>query len=263
MPTATTRRAESTRSCARSASIRERGASVEDIVLGPLSLDEVGQLVADTLGDESSRVAPLSRLVHEKTGGNPFFVIQFLLSLRDDGLLARDEATAWRWDLARIVSRGFTDNLADFMVAKLNRLPQPARVAMTRLACLGRAASKAVLARVCDQSEGDLHAALREAVLAGLVVEVDAGYEFPHDRVQEASHALASEVERAAIHRRAGRILAELDGGSRRDELIFEIVNHLNRAGRSSPPRTSAGRSPKPTWPPRSAPSPPSRSSPR
>ncbi len=42
---------------------------------------------------------PLAQLVHEKTGGNPFFAIQFFTALDEEGLLAFDPATpAWQWD---------------------------------------------------------------------------------------------------------------------------------------------------------------------
>ena len=34
------------------------------------------------------RARPLSQLVYEKTGGNPFFAIQFLTELAEEGLLA-------------------------------------------------------------------------------------------------------------------------------------------------------------------------------
>jgi len=209
--------------------IRQIGANVDDIELGPLDLEDVVQLLSDTLHDEASRLRSLANLVFEKTGGNPFFVIQFVLSLRDDGLLTFDaNRGAWQWDLARIVARAFTDNLADFMIAKLSRLSPHAQRAMSRLACLGRAAETSVLAALCGQLEDELHSSLSEAVPAGLVVRDSAGYNFPHDRVQEASHALSSDAERSAIHLRAARILTALDGGSRCEELIFEIVNHLN-----------------------------------
>ena len=43
-------------------------------------------------------------------------------------------------------------------------------------------------------------------------------------------HALTEEAERAAIHYRAGQVLAALDSATRRDELLFETVSHFNRA---------------------------------
>ena len=209
--------------------IRQIGGNVDDIGLGPLALEDVAQLLCDTLHEEASRLEPLASLVFDKTGGNPFFVIQFVLSLRDDGLLTFEpNQGSWQWELARIVARDFTDNLADFMVAKLSRLSPPAQRAMARLACLGRAAETSVLAALCGQLEDELHSSLSEAVRAGLVVRDSAGYSFPHDRVQETSHALSPDAERAAIHLRAARILTALDGGRRCGELTFEIVNHLN-----------------------------------
>ena len=59
--------------------------------LEPLGLAQVeaagGRHAAGSAARSWSR--PLSRLVHEKTGGNPFFLLQFMLTLNQDGLLAR------------------------------------------------------------------------------------------------------------------------------------------------------------------------------
>ena len=63
---------------------------VQEIVLAPLGLDDVGRLVADALHCEPERARPLAQLVHEKTGGNPFFAIQFFTALAEEGLLAFD-----------------------------------------------------------------------------------------------------------------------------------------------------------------------------
>jgi predicted ATPase len=56
-------------------SIRKAEAKIREIVLAPLGLDDVRRLVADTLRCDPERAWPLSELVHEKTGGNPFFAI--------------------------------------------------------------------------------------------------------------------------------------------------------------------------------------------
>ena len=65
--------------------IRQAGAPVQEITLAPLVRDDLAQLIADALRCKPERAAPLAQLVHEKTGGNPFFAIQFLLALAERG----------------------------------------------------------------------------------------------------------------------------------------------------------------------------------
>src|SRR5262249_38691846 len=78
--------------------IRKAGASVQEIVLAPLTQDDVGQLMAEALRCEPARAAPLAQLVHAQTAGNPFFVIQFLYALAEEGLLAFEhEQARWSW----------------------------------------------------------------------------------------------------------------------------------------------------------------------
>ena len=76
--------------------IRGAGAKVEQITLMPLGHKHLEEFVADALLCAPTRAVPLAQLVHEKTGGNPFFAIQFLYTLADEGLVAFD-ATAARW----------------------------------------------------------------------------------------------------------------------------------------------------------------------
>ena len=123
--------------------IRKAGARVQEIVLAPLGLDDLGRLVADALHCEQDRARPLAQLVHEKTGGNPFFAIQFLTALAEEGLLAFDpDAASWCWDLARIRAKGYTDNVVELMVGKLKRLPATTQEALKQLACLGQRAPR-------------------------------------------------------------------------------------------------------------------------
>ena len=135
--------------------IRRAGATVRDIVLAPLTHDDLGQLISDSLGCETERANPLVRLVHEKTGGNPFFAIQFLAALADEALLIFDQVDArWLCDLDRIHAKRYTDNVVDLMVVKLNRLPAEAQAALRQLACVGSGAEFALLATACQTSRG-------------------------------------------------------------------------------------------------------------
>src|ERR1700737_2365337 len=61
---------------------------------------DVGRLVVDALQAEWERVRSLAELILEKTGGNPFFAIQFITALAEEGLLAFDAGIrAWQWDM--------------------------------------------------------------------------------------------------------------------------------------------------------------------
>jgi predicted ATPase/signal transduction histidine kinase/CheY-like chemotaxis protein len=210
--------------------IRGTEAVVREIVLAPLSLDDVTQFVADTLHCEHARAEPLARLVYDKTLGNPFFAIQFLTALAEEKLLAFEaDAAAWTWDLARIRAKGYTDNVVDLMVGKLKRLPDATQERLKQLACLGNVAEIATLALVHEVPEEEIHTAFWDAVRTGLILRQVGSYVFLHDRVQEAAYGLIPEGQRAAIHLRIGRLLAGQTPAESLEDRIFEIVNQLNR----------------------------------
>ena len=210
--------------------IRRAGATVQDIFLAPLTHGDLGQLIADSLRCETKPASPLVQLLHEKTGGNPFFAIQFLSALADEALLIFDHADArWLFDLGRIHAKHYTDNVVDLMVIKLNRLPPETLAPLRQLACVGASAEFALLATVCQTSQDDLHDSLWEAVRSGLVLRSENSYAFLHDRVQEAAYSLIPEESRAEVHLRIGRLLVAHTTPDEREEIIFDIVNQFNR----------------------------------
>jgi PAS domain S-box-containing protein len=210
--------------------IRDAGARVHEIVLSPLRIDDVGQLVADGLHCEPERARPLAQLVLEKTGGNPFFAIQFVTALTEQGLIAFDPvAPAWRWDMDRIRAKGYTDNIVDLMVEKLKRLSAPTQEALKLLACLGAVAEVATLAVARGDTEETIHVALWEAVHAGVVFPEEGAYKFLHDRIQQAAYSLIPEQRRAAAHLRIGRALLAGMTADQFAEHLFDVANQLNR----------------------------------
>ena len=210
--------------------LRAADARVEEIVLSPLGLDDVGRLVADALRCKPQRSRPLARLVHQKTSGNPFFAIQFFTALAEEGLLALDPSVlAWHWDIDRIRAKGYTDNVVDLMASKLKRLSATTREALQHLACLGNVAGIANLALVRGEDEAATDAALFEAVRAGLVLPQDGAYKFLHDRIQQAAYSLIPKEQRPKVHLRIGRVLLASMTPDALANHLFDIANLLNR----------------------------------
>src|SRR5580700_781887 len=157
--------------------IRKAGAVVQEIILGPLAREDLEQLIGDALHCESERVTTLAELIHEKTLGNPFFTNQLIFVLVEESLLAFDYGEGrWSWDLKRIRTKGYTDNVVDLMVAQLNRLPVETQQALQLLACMGNSAKFSLLETASQQSTEEMHGQLREAVRAGLIFRLEHTY---------------------------------------------------------------------------------------
>jgi len=212
------------------AAIQEAGAPIQEIALPPLARTDLEALLADTLRCERQRVIELARLLEQKTNGNPFFAIQFVQALFEEGMLVFDYSKSrWCWDLKQIDAKGYTDNVADLMVDKLNRLPPATKEALQQLACIGSDVDFALLRLVREDFLDEMHGHLWQAVRSGLILRFEDSYRFLHDRVQEAAYSMVPESLRTGTHFKIGMLMAEHTPRAALEERIFEIVNQLNR----------------------------------
>jgi len=206
------------------------GATVETLELGPLSAADQRQLIADCTHAAPTEVDRLSQLVYDKTGGNPFFTIRFLTALCQDGLIVFNRrALAWQWQFSAIKARGFTDNVVDLMVSRLERLPASTQDVLRLAAAIGDRIDVGTLSVVSRGSEDDTHDSLEPAVREGLLLREEDSYAFLHDRIQQAAYTLLREDERAAVQLQIGRLLLSNTPAGSVAERVFDIVDQLNR----------------------------------
>ncbi|WP_257450560.1 trifunctional serine/threonine-protein kinase/ATP-binding protein/sensor histidine kinase [Archangium lipolyticum] len=211
--------------------LRKAGARMTDLQLEPLSLDEVRQLVADTLpGAGPGIVEPLAALARDKTGGNPFFLLRFLRTLNQDRLLRRTPEGAWSWDAEATRARGYSDNVVDFMAGKLRQLPMSTQHLLRLAACVGNAFTLQMLGLISHMPEpSEVEQGLEPALQEGMLVRASPEqYRFLHDRIQQAARALIPEAERKAVHLRIGRLLLESLSPEAVREKLFDVVSHLS-----------------------------------
>jgi predicted ATPase/signal transduction histidine kinase/tRNA A-37 threonylcarbamoyl transferase component Bud32 len=210
--------------------IRMTGVRIQEITLAPLRLDDVDQLIADALHCERDAAHPLAQLVQEKTGGNPFFAMQFFTALAEEGLLVFDPVRrAWQWDINRIRAKSYSDNVVDIMAGKLKRLPDTTQQALKQLACLGNVVEIATLTLVHGELEEEIHRALWEATRTGLILRQESTYRFLHDRIQQAAYSLIPQEHRAQVHLALGRVLLMRMTADQLADHLFDVANQLNR----------------------------------
>ncbi|MFM7425855.1 MAG: SpoIIE family protein phosphatase [Elainella sp.] len=208
--------------------------AIQPIHLHPLSADQVGQLVADTLQTSPTEVMPLVERIMQQTGGNPFFVSEFLKTLYAEQILSFDRARhRWRWNLERIESLGITDNVVDLMLNRLGKLPNLTRQILALAACIGPRFDADTLSVVCQRPVAELLPPLAvglESELIGATAKAErrSSYRFSHDRVQQAAYSLISSSDQRATHLKIGQLLLATWGRDQNPARIFEIVDHLN-----------------------------------
>ncbi len=235
--------------------LQKEGSIINFIHLAPLWLEDIRELMVDTLHSDPESVQSLAELVLRKTNGNPFFVNQFLKTLysehliefklpesgeftRQEGQKNRSRRGFWQWDIAQIEATDITDNVVELMVHKLRKLPEATQHILRFAACAGAFFDLTTLSKLCEKSADlvflDLHPALQSGLILS-VSELDVQllfeeYRFLHDRVQQAAYALIDDRQKKAVHLQIGRLLLDNTDDGDLSEELFEIVDQLNLA---------------------------------
>jgi predicted ATPase/serine phosphatase RsbU (regulator of sigma subunit) len=235
--------------------MEEQGAIINRIELQPLQLEDVNQLIADTLHCSLTKSKSLAELIVKKTQGNPFFINQLLTLLYDSNLLTfqvspGESRGAWSWVIEQIQVVGMTDNVVELMTQKIQKLAHKVQESLKIAACIGNSFDLKTLAGVREQSqiavarnlwpavgEGFIFSTKNDSFLPESSEETAASlqdgdfsieYKFLHDRVQQAAYSLIPEAERSNTHLRIGQLMLRHTGSEELESNIFDIVTHLN-----------------------------------
>jgi len=215
--------------------LRHAGAQIVELQLGPLNQQHLTELICDTCRQIED--APgLAHLVLRKTEGNPFFARQFLRNMVGQRELYFDLAAAtWRWHQDSMRLQDAADNVVDLMMRQLAHFGPETREAMKIGACIGKRFELGLLAEVAGMAEDQALQALAPALQDELLIPVDEQpglreFQFVHDRVQQAAHALDAGPPLDALHLSVGLNLWRRTPEHEIDGAVFSIVDQINHA---------------------------------
>ncbi|NET56837.1 MAG: AAA family ATPase [Symploca sp. SIO2E6] len=163
-------------------------AKISQITLRPLEQSALNCWIADTLSCSPQRALPLTKLVAQKTEGNPFFSNQFLKSLYQEGLIWFERSYGyWECDLTKIKALAISEDVVKFMAAQLQKLPESTQEVLQLAACIGNQFDLSTLSIVKENSQVETATQLWAALQAELIIPISDIYKFYQEEAEEES----------------------------------------------------------------------------
>jgi class 3 adenylate cyclase/tetratricopeptide (TPR) repeat protein len=200
--------------------------------LAPLRREDTRELLRDLAGEDPS-LDGLDEPIHERTGGNPFFIEEIVRELAESGYLGGERGS---YRLARpIDGAGVPVTVQAVLAARIDRLAADAKQLLQVASVLGKEVSGEALGMAADLGEEAMEEALRELIGGGFLYEAEMYPQrllaFRHPLTREVAYGTQLADQRAATHAKAARALIELNPPDRYDELAALIADHLRQGG--------------------------------
>jgi uncharacterized protein (DUF1778 family) len=183
----------------------------EVVELKGLSTGAVGRYLAALV--ERDLPDDVVKAVAAETEGNPFFMLELVRDLVEDGRVHRDDDGHWNWtpaagdiSLPRSVRQVIADRLA--------RLSADANGLLAAAAAFDGPFRLDVVGRLCGVSEERALDVVDETVAAGILEAADGidVYRFTHRPIRQTVYASLTPSRRVRLHRRAAEALEQACG---------------------------------------------------
>jgi PAS domain S-box-containing protein len=228
--------------------LRTSGVRIDYLKLNPLNKDHLAEFLKDTVPASEGNIRLLTGILDKKANGNPFFVKKILHTLYQEKLIRYvPDLKEWQWDEQELGQIDISDNVVEFLIRLLEKLPEETKHVLQLSASIGNQFDFKTLSMVSSLDtqmlQQHLISATREEILfiertrfdsdSSISIESnleEATFHFQHDRIQQAAYALIPEEIRTPTHLRIGRILWQRDDIEINQENILMIANHMNIA---------------------------------
>jgi class 3 adenylate cyclase/tetratricopeptide (TPR) repeat protein len=199
--------------------------------LDPLGKESADEMLLALLGDGRD-LAPLKRVIIEKTEGNPFFMEETVQVLLDEGALVREVGVV---KLTRAVSElKIPPTVQGILAARIDRLAPDTKEMLQTLSVIGREFPMLLVRAVVPKSDDELNRVLSELQLGEFIYEQpavgDTQYIFKHALTQEVSHNSVLVERRRQLHDRIGGAIETAFAENLEDHLA-ELAHHYSRSG--------------------------------
>jgi DNA-binding winged helix-turn-helix (wHTH) protein len=213
-----------------------------EIALSPLSESDVADYLS--AGDPNAPPSPeLARLVHERSDGNPLFVVAALAHLEHLGVIARESGTFQIRTSLEHVDIGVPENLRRMIEVHIAQLGEAEQAALEIASVVGTSFAVSLCAAVGHDDADKVEVTYEALSRHSHIVQRDEGhradhspesrYAFVHDLYREVLYQRLAVGRRVRLHRDIGLELERLCSPDppRVPNLAPELAHHFEAAG--------------------------------
>jgi adenylate cyclase len=201
------------------------------IPLTPLDERASGELLASLLGSDPS-IGALTRPIHARTSGNPFFIEEVAQNLLETGHLEGE-----RGNLRLVTAIEHLDvpsNVKSVLAARIDRLAEREKRLLQTASVIGKDFPESLLATVAALPADELKAGLASLRRAEFVHELTlypaVEYAFKHPLTQEVALGSLLQERRRKLHAAVAQAI-EAATANRPDESAALLAHHWEEAG--------------------------------
>lgn len=217
--------------------------NLTNFLIEPIALEDTVELIKDTVFKDFKEIYNLTKSVHLKTKGNPFYIKQFLKNLYTKGIIYFNyDTNNWSWDIKKIDSMNYTDNTAHYIIEIIQKLPPKITEILKNAACIDSKFDLKTLALINKMELRSTAINLNFAIREGLITpinestgfnneshnELNFSYKFLHKNIYSAIYSLLTDQEKKECHFNIGKIIEANCNKIELRNQIFNIVDQKN-----------------------------------
>jgi len=172
------------------------------VYLTGLDQADLNTMISDALCLYPRICKSLSDILFQKTKGNPFFMLEFMQSLKSRGLLQyNSHQKRWVWNEDIIRAEDITDNVLHLLSSKMNGLSDDVQMLLKVMACFGSNTNESVIGYLSEPAEyAGVRNGLEGALIDGFIVKYEEEcLQFVHDKVREAAYNLIPDSDKKQV----------------------------------------------------------------
>jgi len=203
--------------------------NISTIYVGELPEQEINKMLSHKFCLPMRYTRGLGQIVHQKSRGNPLYIIEFLRSIINNNMMSYSvKDRRWIWDEITIDLQMISEGVVELLTRKLRQLPHNVIETLKVVSCIGQINVSTITLFELGQFVPDMLEALESAAEEGIVDRAGPVFAFTHDLLRQSTLSLIPEYERKQLHKQIGKSLAQAPDVANNSGLCTLAVDQIN-----------------------------------